>query len=133
MKNSNKLNTYITEEFLQYIDKFDSEVMTAFTHFSEREMLLSRMTKLTEETGELANEILASIEYQRPEKLKNHSKETLEGEFSDVFVTALLLAKAANIDINKAIEDKIKKLNKRYSTNNQYFQNVNNYKTYTQI
>ena len=64
MNNKNKLNTYITKEFLQYIDTFDNEVMTMFTHFSEREMLLSRMTKLTEETGELANEVLASIGYR---------------------------------------------------------------------
>lgn len=118
MKKISKINNnkFITKDFLEYIDTFDNEVMTMFTHFSEKEMLLSRMTKLTEETGELANEVLASIGYQRSEKLKNHSKETLEGEFSDVFVTALLLAKAANIDINKALENKIEKLNNRYNT-----------------
>ncbi len=52
---------------------------------------------------------------QRKQKLKNLDKENLHGEFADVIITTLLLAKAMNIDIEKALEKKIEKINKRYS------------------
>ncbi len=82
-------------------------------HSTETKRLL-QFAKLTEEVGELSNEILASVGYQRKEKLKNHSKQTLESEFADVFITSLLLAQTCEIDINKALEEKFKKLDNRW-------------------
>ena len=51
---------------------------------------------------------------QRKQKLDNHDKENLPEEFADVIITALLLAKAMNVDIEAALEKKVEKVNKRY-------------------
>lgn len=51
---------------------------------------------------------------QRKQKLDNHNKDNLSEEFADVIITTLLLAKAMNVDIEKALERKIEKVNKRY-------------------
>ena len=51
---------------------------------------------------------------QRKQKLDNHNKDNLSGEFADVIITTLLLAKAMNVDIEKALERKIEKVSKRY-------------------
>jgi len=64
--------------------------------------------------GELCDEILAHNSMQRKQKLDNHNKDNLSEEFADVIITTLLLAKAMNVDIEKALERKIEKVNKRY-------------------
>ena len=45
-------------------------------------------------------------------------KENLPDEFADVLITTLLLAQEMNVDIEKALEDKIKKIDKRYEKSN---------------
>jgi len=47
-------------------------------------------------------------------KLSKKDKENLEKEFADVIITTLLLAKSIDIDVAKAIENKIIEINKRY-------------------
>jgi len=51
---------------------------------------------------------------QRQEKLDNHDKNNLPNEFADVIITTLLLAKSMDVDIKKALINKIEKINKRY-------------------
>ena len=46
--------------------------------------------------------------------MENHDAGNLSEEFADVLITALLLAKAMNINVEKALEGKIEKINKRY-------------------
>ena len=81
----------------------------------EDKIILAQTVKLTEELGELCSEVLAHKSLQRKQKLENHDKENIQEEFADVIITAMLLAKAMNIDIEKALENKIKKINKRYN------------------
>jgi NTP pyrophosphatase (non-canonical NTP hydrolase) len=78
-----------------------------------KERLLSRTVKVTEEVGELANEILISLNDQRKSKRKDNNSDELSGEFADVLITTLLLAKEADVDIEEALENKIKKIEKR--------------------
>lgn len=81
---------------------------------SERERALSRTVKLMEETGELADEILGSMGFQREEKLKGKTPETLAEEFADVVITTLLIAKSMNVDVPAALESKIEKIRARH-------------------
>jgi len=101
-------------ELFKFIDKQDKKLLKYFPNKTLQEEILSRMTKLTEEVGELAGEVLASKGSQRKEKLKNHSKESLEGEFADVLITTLLLAKTMKVGIEDALEKKIVKINDRF-------------------
>ena len=103
------------KELLKFVEIEDERLKKYYGGYSNQEKrILARTVKLTEELGELCNEVLAHNSLQRKHKLNNHSKGNLPEEFADVIITTLLLAKALNIDIKKALEKKIEKINKRY-------------------
>jgi NTP pyrophosphatase (non-canonical NTP hydrolase) len=62
---------------------------------------------------ENSEEVLAYNLLQRKQKLDNCGKENLPEEFADVIITTLLLAKTMNVDVEKALEEKMQKLNHR--------------------
>ena len=103
------------KELLKFVEIEDERLKKYYGGYSNQEKrILARTIKLTEELGELCNEVLAHNSLQRKHKLNNHSKGNLPEEFADVIITTLLLAKALNVDIKKALEKKIEKINKRY-------------------
>jgi NTP pyrophosphatase (non-canonical NTP hydrolase) len=69
---------------------------------------------LAEEAGELCEEVLAHNSLQRKDKLDRHNEDNLQGEFADVLITTLLLAKTMKINVDKALKGKIEKINERY-------------------
>ncbi|MBU0661437.1 hypothetical protein KKG22_04660 [Patescibacteria group bacterium] len=70
------------------------------------------VAKITEELGELSQEVLRSHGYQRKEKLAKESG-ALADEFADVLITTCLLAKNMDIDIVSALERKMDKIAER--------------------
>lgn len=103
------------KDLLRFIQIEDERSKKYYGSYPDQEKrILARTVKLTEELGELCEEVLAHNSLQRKQKLENHNKENLPEEFADVIITTLLLAKAMNIDIEQAIEKKIEKINKRY-------------------
>lgn len=102
------------KELLQFIDLENKRLKIRYPNLKERERVLVQTVKIAEELGELCNEVLASGGDQRKEKLVNHDRHTLQDEFADVVITTLLLAKLLDVDIQKALTDKIEKINKRY-------------------
>ena len=104
------------KELLQFI-KSESErlVKKRGQESPLREIVLSRTVKLNEEVGELCAEILALDNDQRKEKLsKMKEEDNLPNELADVVITTLLLAEVLDVDIKTALENKIKKIKKRY-------------------
>jgi NTP pyrophosphatase (non-canonical NTP hydrolase) len=69
---------------------------------------LASYIALTEEVGELANEILKLEIYE-----ETKDKTLLEQELADVFVCVLELANIYQIDLEKALENKIETLKPR--------------------
>ena len=103
------------KDILKFIEIEDERLKKYYGGYTDQEKrILTRTVKLTEELGELCNEVLVHSSLQRKQKLDNHDKENLPEEFADVIITALLLAKAMDVDIEKALEKKIEKINKRY-------------------
>ena len=103
------------KELLRFIEIEDERIKKYYGSYSDQEKrILARTVKLTEELGELCDEVLAHHSFQRKQKLENHDEENLSEEFTDVIITALLLAKAMDVDIEKALEKKVEKINKRY-------------------
>lgn len=80
----------------------------------EEQEILSRTVKLNEEVGELCNDILAILKLQRKAKLEIFDKRNMYEEFADVILTTIQLATAANVDIERAIDDKLKKVEEKY-------------------
>ncbi len=65
-------------------------------------------TQLVEEIGELAKDInLPKLRDKKPDK------ENLAGEFADVFLQLAMLAEMHSVDIEDAVENKIKELKGR--------------------
>ncbi len=75
--------------------------------------ILARTVKLNEEVGELCNDILGILRLQRKAKLENFDKRNMYQEFADVLITLMQLAIAAKVDINRAVNDKLKTINAR--------------------
>src|SRR5438270_12681838 len=76
--------------------------------------ILTKTIKLNEEVGELCNDILSVLKLQRRSKLEKFDKRNFYEEFADVIITAIQLANSANVDIERAIGDKLKKIESRY-------------------
>lgn len=79
----------------------------------ERE-ILARTVKLNEEVGELCNDILGILKLQRKSKLEKFDKRNMYQEFADVILTVFQLAHVAGVDIERAVNDKIKKIEERH-------------------
>ena len=76
--------------------------------------ILTRAVKLNEEVGELCNDILAILQLQRRSKLEKFDKRNIYEEFADVIITTIQLASAAGVDVERAVGDKLSKIEKRY-------------------
>lgn len=80
----------------------------------EEKRLLAHAVKLSEEVGELSELILSHCSFQRKEKLETLSKEKISGEFADVIIVCALLANELHVDLEDAIENKIKVIEERH-------------------
>ena len=99
-------------ELLKFIEKEDQRLSQHY-NLEKDKMILARTVKLTEELGELCNEILIESKLQRKDKLDNQEKDNLSSEFADVILCTLLLAKSMNVDIKTALDKKMEKIKKR--------------------
>lgn len=99
-------------EFKKFIKIFDEKLKDA--SYDKEKRILARTVKLSEELGELADNVLSFNADQRKEKLDGYDANNLPEEFADVIITALLLAESMNVDVERGIETKIEKIKKRY-------------------
>lgn len=76
--------------------------------------ILTKTIKLNEEVGELCNDTLSVLKLQRKSKLENFDKRNFYEEFADVIITTVQLANAAGVDIERAVNDKLQKIEERY-------------------
>jgi NTP pyrophosphatase (non-canonical NTP hydrolase) len=65
--------------------------------------VLARTAKVSEEYGELIDEILSHLKLQRQNKLDKYQPQNLEKEYGDVIITLLLLGLSLDIDIKKVV------------------------------
>ncbi|OGH37538.1 MAG: hypothetical protein A3B44_03010 [Candidatus Levybacteria bacterium RIFCSPLOWO2_01_FULL_38_21] len=76
--------------------------------------ILTKTVKLNEEVGELCNDILSILKLQRRSKLEKFDKRNIYEEFADVIITTIQLAQAAGVNIERAVGDKLKKIEEKY-------------------
>ncbi len=74
---------------------------------SDNERLSARVLKLSEEMGELSNEILTKMGLQRQAKIDAFEEIHLEDELADVFGSLLLLAIELDVDIERIMKRKV--------------------------
>jgi len=95
---------FINEEKIKLDEKVD---------ISEKEKILTQVAKISEELGEFINEILLNLSLARDEKLQELDKKNINNEFADVIISSMIVAKLLNIDIESALENRIKILKER--------------------
>ena len=76
--------------------------------------ILAKTVKLSEEVGELSNDILSVLSLQRKSKLAKFNKKNLYEEFADIIISTIILANAMRVDISRAVRDKMKKIMELY-------------------
>lgn len=81
----------------------------------EEKEILTKTVKLNEEVGELCNDILSILRLQRKAKLDKFDKRNIYQEFADVIITTIQLAGVAGVDLERAINDKLIKIEERYN------------------
>lgn len=101
----------------QKVDVINEKKRPHYKLYTPREKeILTKTVKLNEEVGELCNDILSILQLQRKSKLEKFDKRNMYEEFADVVITVIQLANVAGVDIERAVNDKIKKIEKRYRT-----------------
>ena len=105
----------LSEKLLKFIDEEEEKIQKKFGDRIDKEKrIMIQNLKLTEEVGEFTNEVLLNLSFARDEKINNLDKSNLANEFADVIITSLICAKTLDIDIDKALENKIEKIKKRW-------------------
>ena len=57
---------------------------------------------------------MSVLKLQRRAKLEKFDKRNIYEEFADVIITTIQLAQAAGVDIDRAVGDKLKKIEDKY-------------------
>ncbi len=103
------------KKLLKWIKKESERLKIVSGKYPDQEKeIFARTVKIGEEFGELCQEILFHTNLQGEHKKDKFEKNNLSEEFADVLISTFLLAQEMNIDIEKALEDKMKKIDKRY-------------------
>lgn len=105
------------KELHDFVKAEDQRLRDLYPYETEKEMIMARMVKITEEVGELSEQVLKSLAFQRKEKMIDVKKEDLAEELIDVLITSFLLAEAFEVDMESAIEKKVEKIKKRLYNN----------------
>jgi len=98
-----------------FIKEEDQHLQERYGYVDEEKRILARTVKITEELGELCDEVLSFNSLQRQDKLDKHDLNNLSDEFADVILTTLLLAETMKVDIEQALNNKIEKIRLRRS------------------
>jgi len=81
---------------------------------TKQQRTFARTMKIVEELGELADEILTSMNLQRNTKISQFTKQNIEDEFADVLASLVLLGIELDIDISEVIKRKIEFTRRRF-------------------
>lgn len=100
---------------IEFIEKYAKRQKEMFGELKDNEkLILSSTVKVSEELGELCDQVLSYNSRQRKEKIDKFSKDSLSEEFADTVLAILMLAHNMKVDINMALTNKIKKLTEKY-------------------
>lgn len=98
------------------IKELDNQSKPHYKLYTQTEKaILTKTVKLNEEVGELCNDILSILRLQRKAKLDKFDKRNIYQEFADVVITVMQLASVAGVDMDRAINDKLKTIEHRYN------------------
>lgn len=111
-----KDNNSSLKDIQQMLRSRERELRIKFVSLTKREKdILLKTVKLTEEVGELSNDILSVLSLQRKSKLEAFNKTNLYEEFADVILATIALANTMRVNVDRAVKDKMRKIFDVYS------------------
>ncbi len=105
------------DSVLLFIKKVHNYFVDKENNMDSEKHTLLRSMKLSEEVWELNEQILLHYWYWRKWKNEKYSQENLEWELADVIFSTLMIAESLDIDMNSAMNKKIKLLKNRFNIN----------------
>lgn len=99
------------QELQKFADIMHKHFINQGEPISAREMAYGRMTKITEEVGEMADAVLSYFHRQRADKPDTGSE--LGAEMADVILATMVLARGLDINVEEALRQKMEKILKR--------------------
>ncbi len=103
------------KELSEFIDRtLDKWRYPSSEKYSMRERAFAQMLKVSEETGELSEQVLWKFGWQRITKNDKISDEKLENEIADVILATIRLARLLDLDVEDILSTKIKTLKERF-------------------
>lgn len=103
------------KELSEFIDRtLDKWKYPVSDWYSNRERVFAQMIKVSEETGELSEQVLWKFGWQRISKKDKISDEKLKNEIADVILSTVRLARLMNMDVEELLEKKMKILKDRF-------------------
>lgn len=94
------------QEIFKFTKEQNEYLVRSEETVTQREKVLAQTTKLLEECGEFASEVMINLKICRKEKLRENSTE-LANEWADVMIVMFLLGERLGIDMEKALKNKI--------------------------
>lgn len=97
------------EEIIAKLREIEAKLLAKHPEISHEKQfqVLARTAKVSEEYGELINEVLASLKLQRQSKLDQFDSQNLEKEFGDVFNALMLLGFSLELDVKNVITKRV--------------------------
>lgn len=105
------------KQLVQDYQEVGSFLNTRWPLKDKNQQIFARTMKIVEELGELADEILTSMNLARDTKIANFSRENMEDEFADVLASLILLANELDIDVEQVMKKKLKFTRDRFGMN----------------
>jgi NTP pyrophosphatase (non-canonical NTP hydrolase) len=96
---------------LKEFAKESEDKLSRYYNKTKEELIVFHALKIGEETGELFEQVLNHHNIQRKEKALD--KDKIGEEIADVLLAGIVLAQSLNIDIEKELDDKMKKNRER--------------------
>lgn len=104
------------KEIQERITELNEKTRPKYHLYTQKEKeILAKMVKLSEEVGELSNDILSVLRLQRRSKLDKFERKNIYEEFADVIIATVQLASVTGVDIERAVLEKLEKIDKKYT------------------
>lgn len=100
-------------ELIEELREINQRLQKAYDLDDARVEVLARMTKISEELGELSDEVLSTVSMQRKDKLGQFRTENVAKELADVIVTVMILGITLDIDVEQALVERLAQLKNR--------------------
>jgi NTP pyrophosphatase (non-canonical NTP hydrolase) len=110
-------NTPISPDLLRQFQSIHAFFRHTYPENTHQVEILARLSKISEELGELTNEVHDYLGFHKASPHKHSDPTNLSKEWADLFNTVILMGMALDIDMNQAVIARMADIFQRYQLN----------------